>query len=204
MNSLAHVNPQFKWSNNDKSKNLEVEADDLMVNCKNESENFVGSAIRTCEPISKKYGLFYFEVTIKDKGKTGIIGIGFCTKTVKLDRMPGYEKNSWGYRSDNGKVYSCSGSGERYGPSFITGDIIGCCVNFKSNTAFFTKNGEHLGIAFSELNNEEKLYPCVGLKSEGGSLEANFGLKEFKYQAMNDDDPWATIEADNQNIKIRR
>ncbi|CAG8784442.1 21173_t:CDS:2, partial [Gigaspora rosea] len=53
-----------------------------------ESENFVGSAIRTCEPISKKYGLFYFEVTIKDKGKTGIIGIGFCTKTVKLDRMP--------------------------------------------------------------------------------------------------------------------
>ncbi|KAF0484285.1 SPRY-domain-containing protein [Gigaspora margarita] len=195
MNSLVHVNSQIKWSDNDKSENLEVEADGLIVNCKantiykDQSKSFVASAIRTNKPIPQKCESFYFEITIKDKGKNGIIGIGFCTETVKsFDRMPGFEKNSWGYRSDNGNVFSCSGSGEQYGPSFTVGDIIGCCLNFRNNTAFFTKNGVHLGIAFRELKIEEELYPCIGLKSEEGSLEANFRQHKFKYEAMNDDD----------------
>ena len=35
------------------------------------------------------------------------------------------------------------------------------------------------GIAFRDLKGI--LYPCVGLKSQGGSIEGNFGHKKFKY-----------------------
>ena len=44
------------------------------------------------------------------------------------------------------------------------------------------------GIAFQNENLEDLkevlgkgLYPCVGLKSQGGSVEVNFGHKKFKY-----------------------
>uniref|UniRef100_A0A8C9FTY0 CRA domain-containing protein n=1 Tax=Pavo cristatus TaxID=9049 RepID=A0A8C9FTY0_PAVCR len=32
-----------------------------------------------------------------------------------------------------------------YGPTFTTGDVIGCCVNLINNTCFYTKNGHSLG-----------------------------------------------------------
>ena len=35
------------------------------------------------------------------------------------------------------------------------------------------------GIAFRDL--KDILYPCVGLGSQGGSIEVNFGHKKFKY-----------------------
>ncbi|RIB07586.1 concanavalin A-like lectin/glucanase domain-containing protein, partial [Gigaspora rosea] len=123
--------------------------------------------------------LFYFEVNILDKGDNGEIGIGFCAKTVNLNRMPGWENNSWGYHGDDGNFYCCSGTGKSYGPLFTTCDTIGCCLNFRYKVAFYTKNGVHLGIAFQDLEGE--LYPCVGMRSRGGSMKVNFGHEKFKY-----------------------
>ena len=62
----------------------------------------------------------------------------------------GQENNSWGYHSDNGYFfypsrYDTSKYGMPHGPSFTTGDTIGCCINFLSNMIFYTKNGVHLG-----------------------------------------------------------
>ena len=56
----------------------------------------------------------------------------------------GWKHDSWGYHSDNGKFYFHSDS-EPYGPSFTTGDTIGCYLNFKNDIIFYTKNGVHLG-----------------------------------------------------------
>ena len=56
----------------------------------------------------------------------------------------GWKHDSWGYHSDNGKFYFHSDS-EPYGPSFTTGDTIGCYLNFNNNIIFYTKNGVHLG-----------------------------------------------------------
>ena len=70
----------------------------------------------------------------------------------------GWQHNSWGYHSDNGKFFypsirnKTSKHGDSYGPSFTTGDTIGCCINFLSNMIFYTKNGVHLGSYYFNTN----------------------------------------------------
>jgi len=57
----------------------------------------------------------------------------------------GWDKQSYGYHGDDGNSFCSSGQGEPYGPTFSTGDVIGCCVNLIENTCFYTKNGVNLG-----------------------------------------------------------
>ncbi|RIB09571.1 concanavalin A-like lectin/glucanase domain-containing protein, partial [Gigaspora rosea] len=134
---------------------------------------------RANHPIPPQCKLFYFEVDIIDEGKNKIIGIGFCEKKVDLNRMPGWDDGSWGYHGDDGNFFH-SGDYYPYGPLFSTGDTIGCCLNFTNNTVFYTKNGISLGsIAFRNLKGT--LYPCVGLRSQGGYIEVNFGSRKFKF-----------------------
>ena len=63
----------------------------------------------------------------------------------------GWDKNSYGYHGDDGHSFCCSGTGQNYGPTFSTDDVIGCCLNLIENTCFYTKNGYNLGIAFRDL-----------------------------------------------------
>jgi len=56
----------------------------------------------------------------------------------------GWVDNSWGYHGD-GKYYHDSKYGKPYGPTFATGDTIGCCLNLTNNLIFYTKNGMNLG-----------------------------------------------------------
>ena len=53
------------------------------------------------------------------------MGIGLADKTVNMNRLPGWEKDSYGYHGDDGNSFSSSGNGKKYGPTFTTGDIIG-------------------------------------------------------------------------------
>lgn len=73
------------------------------------------------------------------------ISIGFATKTPSLARPVGWEPESWGYHGDDGRAFSGQNVGKHYGPAFNIGDTIGCGVNFRDNTAFFTKNGIKIG-----------------------------------------------------------
>ncbi|CAI2180140.1 10456_t:CDS:2 [Funneliformis geosporum] len=91
------------------------------------------AAIRANFPIPEQCGLFYFEIDIIDKGENGEIGIGFCTKSASLNKMPGWEDSSWGYHGDDGKKFF-NADGEPFGPKFMTSDTIGCCLNFINNT----------------------------------------------------------------------
>ena len=72
--------------------------------------------------------------------------VSYWPKTKK-----GWDKNSYGYHGDDGHSFCCSGTGQTYGPTFTTGDVIGCCLNLIENTCFYTKNGFNLGIAFRDL-----------------------------------------------------
>ncbi|KAF0542533.1 SPRY-domain-containing protein [Gigaspora margarita] len=54
-----------------------------------------------------------------------------------------------------------------------------CSWGYHGDDVFYTKNGINLGVAFRNLGGI--LYPCVGLRSHGASIEVNFGHKKFKY-----------------------
>ncbi|RIB19029.1 hypothetical protein C2G38_1301160 [Gigaspora rosea] len=109
------------------------------------------------------------------------------------------EDKPWGcaYHGDDGQLF-CSGSdkpySKPYGPTYSAGDTIGCYLNLRNNDKmiFYTKNGVNLGIACYLPNNfdylKNKLYPCVGLRSQDASVEANFGHNKFKYLTMTNDD----------------
>lgn len=79
------------------------------------------------------------------------MGIGLTAQNFKSNRLPGWDKQSYGYHGDDGNSFSSSGNGKSYGPTFTTDDIIGCGVNLVANTCFYTKNGHHLGVAFHDL-----------------------------------------------------
>jgi Ran-binding protein 9/10 len=58
--------------------------------------------------------------------------------------MPGWEPGSWGYHGDDGKIF-WDGQDAEYGPTYGAEDVVGCGVDFTTNSAFFTKNGRYLG-----------------------------------------------------------
>lgn len=57
----------------------------------------------------------------------------------------GWDKCSYGYHGDDGNSFCSSGPAQPYGPTFTTGDVIGCCLNLVDNVCFYTKNGINLG-----------------------------------------------------------
>ena len=56
----------------------------------------------------------------------------------------GLDNQPYRYRGHNGNKYAAS-RGIAYGPEYGIGDIVGGGVDFDTNTALFTKNGEYLG-----------------------------------------------------------
>ena len=103
------------------------------------------AATRADNPIPRECGIYYFEVNIISKGKEGMIGVGYSAAHVSLEKLPGWEQDSWAYHGDDGKSFCCQSSGKGYGPTFTSGDVIGCGINFLTGCGFFTKNGVFLG-----------------------------------------------------------
>jgi hypothetical protein len=135
-----------RWNDEDKWNGLEVLGDGCEVRfagvCKTSDE---AASIRTEHPMPMECGLYYYEVTILSRCKEGLVGIGFSGKKTPLNRLPGWETESWAYHGDDGFSFACSATGKAYGPKFETYDVIGCGINFRTGNAFFTKNGVHLG-----------------------------------------------------------
>lgn len=103
-----------------------------------------------------------------------MIGVGFCGPKVALSRIPGWEPESFAYHGDDGQIFNNTTSGKNYGPKFGTLDVIGCGINFRTNTAFFTKNGHLLGTnrrssIVSRFANEVR-YCISGLETEHALL----------------------------------
>jgi hypothetical protein len=89
----------------------------------------------------------------------------FAARDVRLSRLPGWEKNSWGYHGDDGYSFAAEKNGTPYGPTYgsksvtvhrqivmthhmsssLAGDVIGCGIDFTQHKVFYTKNGTFLG-----------------------------------------------------------
>uniref|UniRef100_A0A060T2J0 ARAD1C28996p n=1 Tax=Blastobotrys adeninivorans TaxID=409370 RepID=A0A060T2J0_BLAAD len=136
-------------------------------------------ALRANHSVPPLCGVYYFEIHIEAMGTEDLLGIGLCDAEAMLTKMPGLEKHSWGYHSDDGRIITCQGTAKSYGPKFGAGDVIGCGVDFHKNCVFYTKNGLPLGVAFQDVS-DSTLYPNVGLKT-GQIIRANFGGEEFRF-----------------------
>lgn len=151
-----------RWSEQDRHTSLTVSTNgrDLTYHGPAASSEREAAAARTNHPIPPACGVFYYEVKIIQKGQRGFISIGFSAPDVKLYRLPGWEKRSWGYHGDDGCSFAADKTGVPYGPTFgsecplifpsegemsepfdIAGDVIGCGIDFTQHRAFYTKNG---------------------------------------------------------------
>lgn len=168
------------WSSKEKYNYIGLSQNNLRVHYKGHGKTHRDAAsVQATNPIPAACGLYYFEVKIVSKGRDGYMGIGLSAQGVNMNRLPGWDKMSYGYHGDDGHSFCSSGTGQPYGPTFTTGDVIGCGVNLIDNTCFYTKNGHHLGTAFTDL--PPNLYPTVGLQTPGEVIDANFGQEPFVF-----------------------
>ncbi|KAI9362698.1 hypothetical protein BD770DRAFT_359510 [Pilaira anomala] len=170
------------WNPKDKSSNIEVGSNGLDLSYTGPGlEEADAALVRSNFPMRSQTGIFYFEMKVISKGAHGFIGIGFCYGENNLERLPGWNTNSWGYHGDDGHSFAGSGTGKDYGPRFTTGDTIGCGVNFSDRSAFYTKNGWHLGTAFKDLIFKKPIYPAIGLRTQREKVTTNFGNEPFVF-----------------------
>lgn len=74
-----------------------------------------------------------------------MVAIGICNDRRLLNgRFPGWDLGTYGYHADDGGIFNDGKikEGETFGP----GDTVGCGVDFRDNTLFFTKNGTSQGL----------------------------------------------------------
>eukprot|EP00053_Salpingoeca_punica_P008988 m.80271 g.80271 ORF g.80271 m.80271 type:complete len:425 (+) comp14838_c0_seq1:238-1512(+) len=183
---MAEIPMPTAWNAKDKSPLLEVTQGVRVKYVGNGETDRDAASVRSIQPIHPLAAVYYFEVKIISKGREGYIGIGLCSSQASMGRLPGWEKNSYGYHGDDGHAFRCSGTGTAYGPTFTTGDTVGCCLNLLDRTCFYTKNGVKLDIAFRNIALREdshalSLHPCVGLRTPGEEVEANFGQQPFVF-----------------------
>ncbi|TFY60350.1 hypothetical protein EVJ58_g5201 [Rhodofomes roseus] len=137
-----------RWSEQDRSTVLTISPDGQEVtfhgpSCTGEKDS---AAARANFAIPPACGIYYYEVEIIQRGQKGHISIGFSAGNVRLSRLPGWEHGSWGYHADDGWCFAGTKDGTPYGPTFDSGDVIGCGIDFSQHRAFYTKNGAFLGM----------------------------------------------------------
>ena len=74
------------------------------------------------------YNICWFYNNVKSivyVGRDGYMGVGLSAQGVNMNRLPGWDKHSYGYHGDDGNSFCSSGTGQAYGPTFTTNDIIG-------------------------------------------------------------------------------
>ncbi|KAL4257246.1 B30.2/SPRY domain-containing protein [Pleurotus pulmonarius] len=166
--SSAYTVLPSRWSEETRHPSLTVSAEGRELTFQGQSsggEKDAASA-RTIHPAPAACGIYYYEVEILNKPSKGCsTSIGFAGPEARLSRLPGSERNSWGYHGSDGYCYASEREGSPYGVQFQTGDFIGCGIDFTTRRMFFTRNGSSLGDVFDNVE----------------SVRVNFGQEAFKY-----------------------
>jgi len=132
----------------------------------------------------------YYEVIIKksetinnghqfeDDNTRECIAIGLSSsKFERVKMLPGWDIHSYGYHSDDGGIYHGVGRQlSQFGPSFGLGDIVGCGIDYRDHSIFYTLNGNFLGKAFKNIQTGIELFPTIGIDANV-TVEFNYGEK---------------------------
>lgn len=128
----------------------------------------------------------YFEVNVlpgqqyafEANGKS-CIAVGITLNKFKWkSSMPGWERLSYGYHSDDGSTFGSRKKTLPFGPKFGVGDIVGCGVDYSKRQVFYTLNGKFLDFS-SYIDARDlqtgKWIPTVADASGSGTTNAVAG-----------------------------
>ncbi|EWC44641.1 hypothetical protein DRE_06630 [Drechslerella stenobrocha 248] len=182
-----------KLSSVKKSDHLHLSEDCLTVKedtlppANGEDDDVEAATIYADAPVPPKEDLFYFETSITfNNESSNYIAIGLVADPRPTDRIPGlrntgavgyalHGNDGYGYYSREEMPYVLgSGSNE-----FMNGDTIGCGWNKVAGEIFYTKNGEYIDVAWSQVP-VVQLWPAIGSKAEF-EAKVNFGAEPFKW-----------------------
>ncbi|KIY45739.1 SPRY-domain-containing protein [Fistulina hepatica ATCC 64428] len=170
-----------QWSSSARYPTLSLSPDCRELSSDVCSADKESPAARTDHPAPPACGVYYFEVRVSSKSSKSCALCLFASKDAKLSRLPGWDSHSWGYYGEDGCTLYGDRNGRTYADGFGNGDIIGCCIDFTSRKAFFTKNGRFLGPAFDNIPVNVDLYPSVGFRQNNESVRVNLGQEPFKF-----------------------
>jgi len=142
-----------------------------------------GNNFETCRAdVKVRGGKWYYEVKLLTYGK---IHIGWCNSNCNIQANPytgiGNDSDSWGYDGSSQKAWhGTNNSGTRYGEYWNNGDVIGTVLDLEAKTISFYRNGNDLGVAFSNIAVGDGIYPAVSLQEKQKVL-VTFGKTPFKY-----------------------
>ncbi|KIL85875.1 serine threonine-protein phosphatase 6 regulatory ankyrin repeat subunit a [Fusarium avenaceum] len=126
--------------------------------------------IRTKEAIPPTTKDFYFQVELVHFPESKVIAIGFCQSKVEKNRVPGWDKGTWAYHSDDGGLFiETDWSTVNHDEAICKqGDVMGVGLSMETGGFYCTRNGKEIEPrnAFDGQNFRiGKLYPCIGIRN---------------------------------------
>lgn len=133
-----------------------------------------------------QYGdeVHYFEVTILEHAPDITMALGLCTRPYPSFRLPGWNRYSVGWHSDDGRKFcdDPDGGQDFTQPWGKPGDVVGCGWDVDHGSVWFTLNGIVVGTAYSDIS-KHVFFPSFG--ADGFcKVHFNFGSAPFRYKFL--------------------
>lgn len=163
---------------------VEVSEDGLVATFVGRGEYTDVGAVQANHPLPRNCSISYFEVTVLEASSSKpSICVGVAPASALLNRPPGLEARSAGYRAEDGRRHcrrSRPATGvtepvtwEVFGPPYGQGDVVGCGIINISRGIFFTRNGAFVGQA-GKVSTVCDVFPTASMRHTGDSIRMNF------------------------------
>ncbi|KAJ1569078.1 hypothetical protein HK405_010191 [Cladochytrium tenue] len=115
-------------------------------------------------------GKYAFEAHLNTDG---IMQVGWTTTDIVFDSEggEGVGDNEYSYAYDGHRTkkwHAYAVTDNTYGELWASGDVVTALLDLDEGTVSFLRNGNSLGVAFSNVNTSETWYPAVSLASAQG------------------------------------